>query len=535
MTIDVSTLLAPISDPYPAGEDARENENYEAVAAEIEKLTSLSAATPINWALVADQGADILRSQSKDFMLCAWVSAAWIEAHGIDGLSAGLTLHAGLMQRYWDNGFPPLKRLRGRRNALSWWVDRASEWLSNQTLAPLQQDAHAAIVTAAQAIDDMLAEKDPDAPPLASFVRQLKNLDVVAPIADGDSPAKETAADPAPDQPPPPPPTQAAPATLPTGAKPAAPVTLPDSFTSIDDIVGALSPLADHLGQLSGALMTLDRFHPLVVEIGRFAARAPLLEPPPAQGGTTALVPPPVAIIDAFQAICHAGNAEGIIEFCESRILAFPFWLDLDQASARGFGMLGERGARMRKAIIKNALAFTERMPGIELLTFADGTPFASEETRQWLETCRAEQSGNAPTDAFGAVQQQAQQAGADGRHDDAIKAYQSFIQTTSTGRDQFKARLALTDLFITVRADADPVPFVQPLVEDCTQHALNLWEPELASKAWQIVLKACRQALAASHTRDDPSKRERYLQLQTQALQALARVDFTAATRYGA
>ncbi|MBC7203098.1 MAG: hypothetical protein H5U29_06165, partial [Pusillimonas sp.] len=50
MSIDVTLLLAPISEGAPAGEEARATESYEAVAAEIEKMTSLSGASPIDWA-----------------------------------------------------------------------------------------------------------------------------------------------------------------------------------------------------------------------------------------------------------------------------------------------------------------------------------------------------------------------------------------------------------------------------------------------------------------------------------------------------
>lgn len=552
MAIDLTALLAPVSPSSPAGDEARSSENYEAVAAEIEKLTSLSGATPIDWGLVEQHGADILRSQSKDFMLAAWLSAAWMERHGIDGLKAGLELHAGLLQTYWDTGFPPLKRLRGRRNALSWWTERASEWLENHDLPPLPADTQAAMVEAANCIDATLAEKDPDSPPLANFVRQIKNLEIIAPPpdaatnGDGAIDASNSSADKAD--------TAALPATIQqANTAPATPrnapaptsspnttfkppsVKLPDQINSLDDIAAALQPVMEHLGHVSSALMSLDRFHPLVIEINRFAARASLLEAPPSKTGATALMPPPVAITDAFQSICGAGNADGMIEFCESRILAFPFWLDLDHQSARGFGMLGEPGARMRKAVIKNALTFTERLPGIELLTFSDGTPFATEETRQWLDECRAEQSGGPAGDAFGQTQQQAQQAIAQGQHDQAMSVYQSAIQSTYSGRDQFRARLALAELFIAVRPDADPVPLVQPLVDDCLQHGLGSWEPELAAKAWQTLLKACRQALAGPAIHDDAGRRDRYQQQHEQALQQLARLDFAAASRFSA
>src|SRR5690606_15094243 len=98
------------------------------------------------------------------------------------GVPAGV--HAGLIEQYWQNGFPPLKRLRGRRNALTWWLERAQTWLENNPPPPLEAANHTAMVDAATRIDQGLAENDPESPPLSTFVRQLKNLDVLPEVED---------------------------------------------------------------------------------------------------------------------------------------------------------------------------------------------------------------------------------------------------------------------------------------------------------------------------------------------------------------
>lgn len=572
MSIDITALLAPISDSAPAGEEARSTDSYDLVSSEIDKMTSLSGSSPVDWGLVAQHGTGILSTQSKDFMLAAWVSAAWMERHGLDGLKAGLELHAGLIETYWETAFPPLKRLRGRRNALSWWIERASSWLESSTPPALEAATHAAMVEAAMRIDQGLAEQDPDSPPLGAFLRQLKNLDVIpepAETGDGDATAspigngadngpghgaqagagvtlqdsgghttEATAAAPAPPVAPQAAPALRSAASTPAPAAAALSITppnlsLPEHLATLDDIVDAMQPAKDHLGKIGNALLEIDRFQPLLIEINRFAARASLLNTPPATAGATALMAPPVAIADAFATICATGNAEGIIAFCEARILAFPFWLDLDRQSARGYGMLGEQGAPMRQAVIKNTLSFIERLPGVETLAFSDGTPFASEETLQWLEECRAQHSGATPQDGFATVQLQAQAAANDGRHEQAMQLYQSVIQNTHCGRDQFRARIALIELLLATHGDIDPMPLTQPLIHDCAALNLAHWEPELAAKAWQTVLKACRQALANPAMSDDAARRQHYLQARHDALQQLARVDFPSATRF--
>ena len=195
--------------------------------------------------------------------------------------------------------------------------------------------------------------------------------------------------------------------------------------------------------------------------------------------------------------------------------------------------MMGEKGARMRRAIVKDVLAFTERLPELEHLTFSDGMPFASDDTRQWLSDCRASGSGAAANDPFEKTQKEARDATNNGQHEQAMQFYQDLLQSTFSGRDQFRTRIALLDLFMSANASADPMPLAQPIFHDCKTMNLPQWEPTLAGNALQTVLKACKQALSSPNVIDDPTRRENYQGLQQETLQLLARIDFPAASRF--
>src|SRR5690606_22158081 len=115
-----------------------------------------------------------------------------------------------------------------------------------------------------------------------------------SPAAAGAVPQTETpttAAVPAATPNPPAAPTAATATPRPFGA--AAPAA--DTLDSLDAIIEALSPALSYLGQITNALRALDHFHPLAIEMSRFAARSALLSPPPAQQGATSLTAPPVA------------------------------------------------------------------------------------------------------------------------------------------------------------------------------------------------------------------------------------------------
>lgn len=551
MIIDVAPLLEPVSEAAPGGADIRDTEDYEAIAAEIEKMTSPTSSGQVEWQKIEALGTRLFSTQCKDFMLAAWVAAAWTERYGIEGLGAGLQLQEGLISRYWDTAQPPLKRLRGRRNALTWWIERTVGWLENKDIPPLREEVHQAMVSAAESLDAQLAERDPDSPPLGAFIQQIRRLSVIAPAAEAteaasdaadDAPTAGTAAAEPQDSGPAVGQARAATPTAATTAAgaPAGPrafheaAPAAEALDSLDGVISALSPALNYIGQVTNALRTLDRFNPLAIEMGRLAARGSLLGLPPAQDGMTPIMPPPVAISDAFATIARSGNADGLIEFCESRIATFPYWLDLDRESARGYGMLGEPGAAMRQAVIQNTLAFVKRLPGIDRMAFSDGTPFADDATLQWLENCKAENQGDGtgPADRFSRTRQQALEALDAGRQDEAMQCYQALIESTWSGRERFQARLALAELFLGLPGEADLVPLVSHLAEECRERQLAAWEPTLALQAWQLTLRAARQALASPSVAEDEHRRKACQEAAREALRELAAIDFIMATK---
>ncbi|WP_376100227.1 type VI secretion system protein TssA [Roseomonas sp. CCTCC AB2023176] len=59
------------------------------------------------WRTVLRLGQDVLRA-SKDFEVAAWMTEAMVRQHGLDGLITGCRLLTGMLERYWDEGFPEL-------------------------------------------------------------------------------------------------------------------------------------------------------------------------------------------------------------------------------------------------------------------------------------------------------------------------------------------------------------------------------------------------------------------------------------------
>jgi len=236
--------------------------------------------------------------------------------------------------------------------------------------------------------------------------------------------------------------------------------------------------------------------------------------------------------VDSFEKVVGLKNPLGIVDFCESRISTFPFWFDLDYQSARGFGMMGSAGVRTREAIIDMVLSFINKIPNVEQFTFSDGMPFASLETLTWIKQCIEERSGHVHQDAFSEIRSQAQAQVSEGQFERGQHILHEYIDANRGRREQFRARLMLVQMTLSQDTQADVLSFVEPLIEDCVRNKLDQWEPELASQAWELKVRAARQVMMSSRADIDIERRSKALREYEIALKHLSSVDFVAASR---
>jgi len=130
--IDLETLLLPISEETPCGSSLRYEGTYDRVK---EARREDDASLPMgewetklkvaDFALVDKLCQDALRKKSKDLQIAAWLVEAWLRRSRVKGISQGLSLVAGLCERYWDGLFPELgdDDDASARAALYEWMD----------------------------------------------------------------------------------------------------------------------------------------------------------------------------------------------------------------------------------------------------------------------------------------------------------------------------------------------------------------------------------------------------------------------------
>ncbi|TKC93688.1 type VI secretion system protein TssA [Polyangium fumosum] len=130
--IDLETLLLPISEEAPSGTSLRYEGTYDRVReARREDDPSLpmgeweTKLKVADFALVDKLCQEALRKKSKDLQIAAWLVEAWLRRSRVKGLGQGLSLVAGLCERYWEGLFPALgdDDDASARVALYEWMD----------------------------------------------------------------------------------------------------------------------------------------------------------------------------------------------------------------------------------------------------------------------------------------------------------------------------------------------------------------------------------------------------------------------------
>ena len=115
--IDLTTIVAPLRGGSPAGIDLRYDPVYAKIramrkAAE-EKLQGDDETPPTapetEWAAIRALAVDALTTRSKDLQLAVWLLEVETQDEGFSGVSRGLQLIRGLLERYWDSLFPRLE------------------------------------------------------------------------------------------------------------------------------------------------------------------------------------------------------------------------------------------------------------------------------------------------------------------------------------------------------------------------------------------------------------------------------------------
>jgi len=480
----------PIEAKQPAGVDSRYEPEFEALQAEIDKLSSPTAAVT-DWKKVVGLGTQILEEKSKDLLVASYLSVALIHREQVKGLGIGLRILADLLEQFWEDLYPPKKRMRGRVGAIRWWLEKSETALSALKVAPLPSEQLAQLTVDLERIQHLLEEqfKEPfSLSAIQEFIKTIPDESLKEPEPEGEEkvPPEEKK-----------PPTEKKESPRPPAAEPV------DQIASAKDAQRVINFGLQKIRQAVAFLREENPSDPQVYRWTRMTAWSPVASVPPSEKGQTRIPPPSGQVTTILNDLRGKGDWKTLLKSAEANLSQFVFWLDLNRLSAEALANLGDKFDDAHEVVCQETALLIHRLKGLENLSFSDGTPFADSDTKQWLQgIALGESSGAAapshllaiaPSDEDGVSMaeeiQKAQGLAKKKKLVEAVESLQQHLNNSSSEREKLLWRLALAQLLVNSKKPVLAVPHLGHILHDLDLYRLDKWDPELALSALKTVL----------------------------------------------
>jgi type VI secretion system protein VasJ len=499
----------PIPGAEPSGIDARYEPEYAEVLAEIEKLSFSGQGAVTSWPKVESNARTILSNKSKDLQISTYLAVALWQNNGPDGLLPGVQILDGLLRVYWQTGWPPVKRIRGRVNAIDWWHERTGNYLQSQLEQNTALDASYCqkLVEALKNLEDLRSSLLPDAVPLRDLAASVERLSgpppekvenaAEAPKEQTPESAPESIADSAAAAAPKKPEVKTAPVSVAAPGSAASPESAPpgDAAALRRQFVEAGLNYLPSARKLNPEDPTHWRLLRLIIWGG-------IKSLPPVEDGRTFLPAPDITQLEAAARLLTAGKALEAALAAEDLLVTAPFYLDIQRLIHKALLVAGSQYAAAAGAVQEECVRFALRLPGVERLRFSDDAAFAAPETIAWLRSATLRQDGqdsqngqnNQGSREASTADYQARREARKLQAQNDIAGALDLLDAAKTFSPATNLRLRTEQLRILCDAQENDaaVALANTLLTETEERALDNWDPDLALE----VLLAARQAL---------------------------------------
>lgn len=500
----------PISSAAPAGTDVRYDPLYDALQAEIDVKPSAGSGGT-DWNKVVASSSNILETRSKDILVASYLAVGLLQTAGVpQGLLNGINVLSDMIDEYWDNMFPPVKRMRGRVQAFGWWLERTLAYLSSVTdIEPITVATMEELSSAANRLYDLLSEKCPDAPSprrILDFIKSLPVEEAVQPETNDNSP--QTAQMERPDETPiqqtsPPPQSLQQSRPQPQPQSQPQKIDLSFSVTTIsnqDEANRVLTSVINNNYLLVDFMLAEPSPQSSWYRLNLLSAWFEIKKLPTATDNKTLIPPPDRQTTTLLASMKGAENWGGVIKSGSYNIRRYPFWLDMNRLVTEALGMMGEKFREAKQAVEYETAGFVKRFAGIDKYTFSDGSPFADNQTLIWLRSLDGGGSaGERPVPSNGdelatkvaEEYSRCRELFNSGKQGEGLSTMQRLLKASTSGRERFLWRLSLLQLLTLSGMGNLATPHISEVMKDYDSHHLEEWDPEMALHSLKTVWNA--------------------------------------------
>ena len=492
--MDISTLgTKPISLDKPTGADVRYDPAYDELQAEVDKLSSPAAAGAVDWEKVVGLAADILANKSKDLLVASYFALALTHTRGNEGFADGLKIYLELMETFWEELHPQKVRRRARIRSLAWWLEKTEAALKQGNSLSFPSDKLASIIADLHRLDHFLKERLEDSPSLAPIMGYFHDLSSGSGVTKGIKTPVGTFPETTVEEP-------FLPANMQQESQIAPSL---QEVISLQEADTALNAGLIKIGEASFCLWQHDLAKPQAYRLTRKTAWYAVEELPAAVDGRTKIPPPPFQVKDLLFGLHDNFSAEELLKAAEIRQPQYIFWVDLSRLVAEALTRLGDRFQKAHDAVCQETAFLLHRLPGLEALSFSDGTPFATPDTRQWLRGIAFRETpstalplrtaiaaGETEADIENEMGALGQLIG-NGELIEAMEVFQRKLRASSSQREMLLRRLSLSRMLLDLDKTRLALPHLEQVLTDIAGHGLEQYDPALALFGFKLAWRA--------------------------------------------
>ncbi|MCE4057995.1 type VI secretion system protein TssA [Pseudomonas sp. Au-Pse12] len=464
-----------------AGDDVRFSNEFEALENELGKAQSMHASGQVDWLKIQEQSEALLRHQSKDLRVAAWLTWALHQRESFPGLLAGLGMLRHLCEHHWDQVHP--LKLRTRTAAIAWLVPRLQEVLDDNVPIKEQLPLFRRVVEQLEGLDGILTlQLGDDAPLLLPICRRLRGM--VARAADHQ-------------------PEPGAVGTVVAQVKQAA-TQLFTPGSPIDnekDAHKALRAQQESARSLCAWWLRQKATDQRALRLNRTLLWLSIDAVPERNAEqVTALRGLPADKLRHYQERYSQGQYADLLVELEASLARAPFWFDGQRMVWECLQELNSEHA-MREVEMHFALLL-QRLPGVVELRFHDGVPFAEPATRSWISANVLPHlhSTSAPRKVESASQLPAWEQALEDvqptlRKDGlkaAVQVFKQGLQSAQGGRVRFFWQLSLARLCFMAKKYELARTQLETLDQQLQDSGLQAWEPDLALEVLHLLHNCC-------------------------------------------
>ncbi|MGN5479818.1 type VI secretion system protein TssA [Cupriavidus basilensis] len=475
--------LQPVRPDAPVGDDPGYDDDFLAIKDEVAKLSD------IDDTLIIESTERLLKASAKDVRLAVYYIYGRMRRDGAEGVASGFELLSALIDRYGEQLLPA--RAESRKAAL--------EWLAGATFADrldrVQGLAGPYLERTLSALALILDRTTPwpeaARPALDALFRRFEAR-VESPTATNGDEHSEPSRSSAPS------------AGLTTGE------------------VSSTRELLDRARQMAQFLREQPEGYLAAYRMMRCVRWDTLTELPPHEAsGKTRLVAPRAELRAHLKRLMLQRQWPELLDRVEQAFAegANHFWLDLQYYAFTAQEQAGGQYTRVRDLLATDCALMLERLPGLDQLAFADGTPFAEDATLEWIarhatvrdiergETVAPVAVASASTD-WAETETQAAELAAQQSLDAAL-AWLQGLPAADGERDRFVRHLVMAR--VSQRADrADTaLHLLTALDQSARRFQVAVWEPSLAFEVKYQLVRLLRFRLTCKDA-DKPALAQR-------------------------